>query len=819
MTDQPLDAQQIESVERRVRTAVLDQDGVLDCAVVFNEADPAAAGARACVRCGISAAYPGLRFDPDGVCSLCARYAAHRSAMHAYFRDPQELAPRLREAARGRGSHYDCLLLFSGGKDSTYVLYQLVGLGLRVMTFTFDNGFISRTALRNVETVTAELGIEHVTATHADQKRIFLNSLQEHKSVCNGCFRSLLDLSTELAHQRDIPTVVTGLSRGQIMDERLSWFHEQGIFDVAEIEEKLRLGREVYHQAAGTVDAAAVNAVQVVDYFRYSAVTKEEVRAFLRERSSFWAQPTDTGFCSSNCMINDVGTYVHAAERGFHNYEAPTRWEVRLGHLDVAEADAELRAPVETAQVKRMLARIGYPDPADADRTGARLAVYYVADRSASSDRLAAAVADALPPALVPAQWVQVAEIPRVAGAVDQWALRGMHRPKAPGSRGGGVTADADSDRSVAVRPVQRRILDRDPGRAAHRARTLFLTSESGFPVTDLKRVWLQLLLHHEALRLRFGHGDQGWRQSRGGLGGAVHVSRVDLTGQDPGAQGQVLRRLTDRMRARLHVDRGPLLRAAVVDRGTRPAGLLIVVHELAADVESWRVLLADLALGLGQLQAGSEVRLPPAASFLDHPAEPAGVEDEAGPEVAGAGCVLPGSPAPEPIAEEPLEARCPVRAATARDVAAAIAHVLVEEFGGGRLVADVLDHTTRRPAARVIGPLAEADRWVVTPLARGASVVRVARAAEPARVRYEHFGDPAAALLPSGVAWTLRDTVWRDFAGPGHPGDTDATITGVVDAGELVLTWWCPASVGTRLAAAHIPERVARRLIGEQAG
>ncbi len=45
-----------------------------------------------------------------------------------------------------------------------------------------------------------------------------------------------------------IPTVVTGLSRGQIMDERLSWFHEQGIFDVAEIEEKLRLGREVYHR-------------------------------------------------------------------------------------------------------------------------------------------------------------------------------------------------------------------------------------------------------------------------------------------------------------------------------------------------------------------------------------------------------------------------------------------------------------------------------------------------------------------------------------------------------------------------------------------
>jgi hypothetical protein len=28
------------------------------------------------------------------------------------------------------------------GKDSTYVLAQLVGMGLRVLTFTLDNGYV-----------------------------------------------------------------------------------------------------------------------------------------------------------------------------------------------------------------------------------------------------------------------------------------------------------------------------------------------------------------------------------------------------------------------------------------------------------------------------------------------------------------------------------------------------------------------------------------------------------------------------------------------------------------------------------------------------
>ena len=36
-----------------------------------------------------------------------------------------------------------CLALLSGGKDSTYVLYQLVAMGLKVLAFSLDNGFIS----------------------------------------------------------------------------------------------------------------------------------------------------------------------------------------------------------------------------------------------------------------------------------------------------------------------------------------------------------------------------------------------------------------------------------------------------------------------------------------------------------------------------------------------------------------------------------------------------------------------------------------------------------------------------------------------------
>src|SRR5215470_12370941 len=221
---------QANLIEQEVEAALLRHPEVTDCAVVFAGVTPAAR-TRHCVRCGITEKYPGITFDADGMCSLCTMYLSNRDAIHGFFGGIDQMVPRIRARSAGLDTDYDVLLLFSGGKDSTYVLHQLVDLGLRVMTFTFDNGFISKTALRNVEEITSELGIEHVTATRADQNKIFLLSLQQHKSVCNGCFRSLLDLSTELAHERRIPTIVTGLSRGQIIDERLSWFYQQGIFD------------------------------------------------------------------------------------------------------------------------------------------------------------------------------------------------------------------------------------------------------------------------------------------------------------------------------------------------------------------------------------------------------------------------------------------------------------------------------------------------------------------------------------------------------------------------------------------------------------
>ena len=96
---------------------------------------------RRCTLCILPESFPGIRFDEEGVCNYCRRTLPpqQREIRRARLR---ERFQTLIEKVRGRGD-YECLMSWSGGKDSTYTLALLKeDLGIRVLAFTFDNGFV-----------------------------------------------------------------------------------------------------------------------------------------------------------------------------------------------------------------------------------------------------------------------------------------------------------------------------------------------------------------------------------------------------------------------------------------------------------------------------------------------------------------------------------------------------------------------------------------------------------------------------------------------------------------------------------------------------
>ena len=97
-----------------------------------------------------------------------------------------------------------------------------------------------------------------------------------------------------------------------------------------------------------------------------------------------------------------------------------------------------------------------------------------------------------------------------------------------------------------------------------------------------------------------------GWAQRVGEVEGPVPFERVDLSALPADEQGPAVTARATELQASLDLEAGPLLRAALFDLGPdRSARLLLVIHHLAVDGVSWRILLEDLQAAYAQLAAG----------------------------------------------------------------------------------------------------------------------------------------------------------------------------------------------------------------------
>ena len=410
--------------------------GLADCVVDVVEMEPPAEAAveatpRKCFRCGLAEEHPQAKLDDEDLCTVCRKYDEYRERAARYFKTQNDLR-KIFEGRRPRGKgKFDCLMLLSGGKDSTYALYQLAAMGLDVLVFSLDNGYISEGAKQNIRRAVDDLGLELVFGSTPAMNRIFADSLARYSNVCNGCFKTIYTMSLNLARERGIGFIVTGLSRGQIFETRLADLFANGVFDPDEIDRTIVEARKAYHRMDDVVrrcldvdlfeNDGVFDEIQFLDFYRYSDVGLKEMLAFLRDRAP-WIRPEDTGR-STNCLINETGIYVHKKERGFHNYALPYSWDVRLGHKMRHAALAELDDDIDEVRVHQTLREVGYLT--ERKTTEKRLAAYFVSKASApTSSELRAFMSERLPPYMIPSYLIPLERIPLTAnGKIDRKAL------------------------------------------------------------------------------------------------------------------------------------------------------------------------------------------------------------------------------------------------------------------------------------------------------------------------------------------------------------------------------------------------------------
>lgn len=163
-----------------------------------------------CTRCGLPETYETIEFDNEGVCNICRQHQFKQEKIDWGAR--KKMLDDLVAEYRGK-CDYDCLVPFSGGKDSTFTLYYLVKeYGLKPLVVQFNHGFLRPTLLANNQRTFKKLGVDVISFTPNWKvvKRLMREALIRKGDFCWHCHTGIFSYPMHIAIKFNVPLVFWG---------------------------------------------------------------------------------------------------------------------------------------------------------------------------------------------------------------------------------------------------------------------------------------------------------------------------------------------------------------------------------------------------------------------------------------------------------------------------------------------------------------------------------------------------------------------------------------------------------------------------------
>ncbi len=165
---------------------------------------------------------------------------------------------------------------------------------------------------------------------------------------------------------------------------------------------------------------------------------------------------------------------------------------------------------------------------------------------------------------------------------------------------------------ALPLTPIQRWFFGQELADPGHWNQAVMLRPRGILDPRQLRRALACLLEHHDMLRLRFICGPAGWQGEVAAPAPDAPFVHLDLSTLSPGAATVALEVAAAALHRNLDLGRGPLVRMGFFDLGAEGGTrVLLVIHHLAVDGVSWRILLEDLERAVRQLAAGAAIVLP----------------------------------------------------------------------------------------------------------------------------------------------------------------------------------------------------------------
>ena len=171
---------------------------------------------RTCNKCKLPETYETIEYDENNVCNIC-NSSVHKNE-NVNWTERKKMLDKLIEKYRGKYA-YDCIVPFSGGKDSTFQLYYLIKeYNLKPLVVRFNHGFMRQTIEENNKRTFKKLGVDVIEfiPNWKIVKKLMLESFIRKTDFCWHCHTGIFSYPLRVALMYKVPLVFWGEPQSEI---------------------------------------------------------------------------------------------------------------------------------------------------------------------------------------------------------------------------------------------------------------------------------------------------------------------------------------------------------------------------------------------------------------------------------------------------------------------------------------------------------------------------------------------------------------------------------------------------------------------------
>lgn len=324
---------------------------------------------RRCKKCNLPETYPGIELNEENICQKCLQI----NNLSAY-QGVDALHERINEILKNCNAEraYDCVVGFSGGRDSTYLLYFAKKvLKLNVLAITLEHDFMPELTKKNIKNIADYLDVKILFIKNEvlnNSSRKFVKAWAQKPDAgmcltfCTGCRYGISKTISQTAHKMNIPIVFIGQTPYENIHYRVNVFCENDKFSTFSKTvgfTKRLLSNPSYLTSPDSlfyllIDAVSYNSskkgsypVTIRPFYDYIEWNEDEIMSAIKNIG--WTNESDkNNSWRSDCVVNTIRQYYYKKMLGYNDIDAYYAKLIRNGKIGIEDAVKRIETESKT---------------------------------------------------------------------------------------------------------------------------------------------------------------------------------------------------------------------------------------------------------------------------------------------------------------------------------------------------------------------------------------------------------------------------------------------------------------------------------------